>query len=53
VTALDPPGQIGQALAAGIITAEEAALLRDYDARVMELIHVDDFAPHELGTHPA
>ena len=53
VTALDPPGQIEQALAAGLISAEEAALLRDYDAKVMELIHVDDFAPHELGTNPA
>ncbi len=53
VTALDPPGQITQSLAAGLITAEEAALLRDYDAKVMELIHVDDFAPHELGTNPA
>jgi acyl-CoA dehydrogenase len=53
VTALDPPGQIEQALAAGLISADEAALLRDYDAKVMELIHVDDFAPHELGTNPA
>ena len=53
VTALDAPGQIGQALAAGLISAEEAALLRDYDAKVMELIHVDDFAPNELGTNPA
>jgi acyl-CoA dehydrogenase len=49
VTALDAPGQIDQALAAGIITAAEAAMLRDYDQKVMELIHVDDFAPHELG----
>jgi acyl-CoA dehydrogenase len=49
VTALDSPGQIDQALAAGIITAAEAAMLRDYDQKVMELIHVDDFAPHELG----
>jgi acyl-CoA dehydrogenase len=49
VTALDAPGQIDQALAAGIITAAEAAMLRDYDQKVMELIHVDYFAPHELG----
>ena len=49
VTALDSPGQIDQSLAAGIITAAEAAMLRDYDQKVMELIHVDDFAPHELG----
>jgi hypothetical protein len=23
--------------------------LRSYDAKVMDLINVDDFAPHELG----
>lgn len=50
VTALDLPGQIEQARAAGILDAEEAALLADYDRKVMELVHVDDFAPHELGT---
>jgi acyl-CoA dehydrogenase len=49
VTALDVPGQITQALAAGIVSETEAAFLRDYDRKVMELIHVDDFAPHELG----
>ncbi len=53
VTALDVPGQIAQALAAGIISETEAAQLRDYDRKVMELIHVDDFAPHELGTQSA
>lgn len=50
VTALDVPGQIAQALAAGIISETEAAQLREYDRKVMELIHVDDFAPDELGT---
>jgi acyl-CoA dehydrogenase len=49
VTALDFPGQIQQALAAGIITDSEAAHLREYDRKVMDLIHVDDFAPRELG----
>ena len=49
ITALDFPGQIGQAQAAGIISAEEAQFLRDYDAQVMRLVQVDDFAPHELG----
>ena len=49
VTALDLPGRIEQALAAGIISESEAASLRDYDRKVMELIRVDDFAPHELG----
>jgi acyl-CoA dehydrogenase len=50
VTALDLPGQIQQALAAGIISEPEAAQLREYDRKVMDIIHVDDFAPHELGT---
>jgi acyl-CoA dehydrogenase len=61
VTALDVPGQITQALSQGIISETEAALLRDYDRKVMELISVDDFESHELGamarpeadTHPA
>jgi acyl-CoA dehydrogenase len=49
VTALDLPGQIAQAQATGILTETEAALLRDYDRKVMDLINVDDFASHELG----
>ena len=49
VTALDLPGQVEQALACGILTADEAAFLRDYDAKVMALVHVDDFAAHELA----
>jgi acyl-CoA dehydrogenase len=49
VTALDLPGQIAQASSLGIITESEAALLRDYDAKVQDIINVDDFAPHELG----
>src|SRR5687767_825455 len=35
ITALDLPGQIQQALAAGILSETEAAMLRDYDRRVM------------------
>jgi acyl-CoA dehydrogenase len=49
VTALDLPGQIAQALQFGILSETEAAVLRDYDAKVLALINVDDFAPHELG----
>jgi acyl-CoA dehydrogenase len=49
VTALDLPGQIQQALAAGIVSETEAAALREYDRKVMDIINVDDFAPHELG----
>ena len=48
VTALDLTGQIAQALDLGILTEAEAAVLRDYDAKVSHLINVDDFAPHEL-----
>ncbi len=49
VTALDPPERIQQALAAGIVSETEAAALREYDRKVMELIHVDDFDPRELA----
>jgi len=49
VTALDLPGQITQALALGIISETEAVSLREFDRKVMSLVHVDDFAPHELG----
>jgi acyl-CoA dehydrogenase len=51
VTSLDAPGQIREALAAGIISETEAAALQDYDAKVMDIINVDDFAPHELAAH--
>jgi len=50
ITALDLPGRIQQALAAGIVSETEAAALRDYDRKVMELINVDDFDPQALGT---
>jgi len=50
VTALDLPGQIQQALAAGIVSETEAAALREYDRKTMDLINVDDFASEELGT---
>ena len=48
--ALDVPGQTAEAERIGLLTADEARLLQRYDAAVMSLIHVDDFAPHELGT---
>jgi len=50
VTALDLPGQIRQGLELGILSETEAAMLRDYDRKVMHLVNVDDFEPHELGT---
>jgi acyl-CoA dehydrogenase len=49
ITALDLPGQISQAVALNILSEAEAAVLRDYDAKVSHLIDVDDFAPQELG----
>jgi acyl-CoA dehydrogenase len=48
VTALDITGQITQALHLGILSEAEAAVLRDYETKVSNLIDVDDFAPHEL-----
>ena len=50
ITSLDLPGQIQQALAAGIITETEAAQLREYDRKVMDIVNVDDFDQHEIGT---
>jgi len=49
VTALDLPSQITQAVEAGVLTSAEGELLREYDRKVMEIINVDDFAPHELA----
>lgn len=53
ITALEVPGQIAQALQLGIISETEAAMMRDYDRKVMELISVDDFESHELGVQAA
>ena len=55
VTALELPGQIQQALAAGIISETEAAQLREYDRKVMDIVNVDDFDAAELaaGRAPA
>ncbi len=50
ITALDLPGQIQQAVAAGILSETEGAALREYDRKALELINVDDFAQDELGT---
>lgn len=49
VTALDLPGQIQQAVALGILSETEGATLLNYDRRVMDIIHVDDFASEELA----
>jgi acyl-CoA dehydrogenase len=49
IVSLDLPGQIQEALQAGIISETDAAALREYDRKVMDLIQVDDFSPEELA----
>ena len=49
ITALDLPGQIEQALSLALISPQEAQLLREYDRKVMEIIHVDDFDTEDLA----
>jgi acyl-CoA dehydrogenase len=49
VSAPDLHGQIDQAQAAEILTAEEAERLRDADIRIMKIIAVDDFSSEELA----
>jgi acyl-CoA dehydrogenase len=48
VTALDLPGRISQSVAVGILTEAEGARLAEFDRKVMHIVRVDDFAPHEL-----
>jgi acyl-CoA dehydrogenase len=49
IQALDIAGQLVEAVAAGILTEDEAEKLRRTDEKVMAIIHVDDFAPEELA----
>lgn len=49
---LPGPEQIDDAENKGILNKDEAHQLRIYDSRVMEFIHVDDFAYGEIGTNP-
>jgi acyl-CoA dehydrogenase len=53
ISSEDTPSQIDEAQNKGILTAQEAQSVRDFDARVMELTGVDDFDPAELGAAPA
>ena len=53
ITALDTAGQIAQAREIGLLDEAQSELLIDYDRRIMNLINVDDFAPHELGANHA
>lgn len=43
------PGQIDEAEQKGILSAEEAAEVREFDALVLELTGVDDFDPTEIS----
>ena len=53
IRSLDLPGMIAEAQALGIVTGADAAWLAEYDRKVMDIVNVDDFAPHELGTQGA
>jgi acyl-CoA dehydrogenase len=44
----DTPGQIDEAERLGILSADEAEKIRAFDARTLELLAVDDFAPEDL-----
>lgn len=46
------PDQIEEAERKGIITTEEAASIRRFDAIVMDLTGVDDFDPGDLSRRP-
>jgi acyl-CoA dehydrogenase len=52
ISADDTPGQIDEAERKGIITAVEAASIRAFDERVLELTGVDDFDPRDLERCP-
>ena len=49
----DVPGQIDEAERAGIISVDEAALIRDFDRTVLALTGVDDFDRRELARSTA
>ncbi|NBX40339.1 MAG: acyl-CoA dehydrogenase [Gammaproteobacteria bacterium] len=50
IRSLALPQQIIEAEALGLITSADAEWLAEYDRKVMNIVDVDDFAPHELGT---
>lgn len=53
ILADDVPGQIDEAEQTGVLTPDEAAAVRAFDARVMQLTGVDDFDDSELRRKPA
>jgi acyl-CoA dehydrogenase len=52
IKADDTPGQIDEAERLGLVTPAEAAALRAFDRKVLELTGVDDFDPRDLGRRP-
>ncbi len=49
IQALALDAQIEEARELGILSAQEAQFLSEYDREVMDIVNVDDFSPHELG----
>jgi hypothetical protein len=47
------PDLIAAARDAGVLSDDEAVKLLEQDRLVMEIIHVDDFAPGEIARKPA
>ncbi|MCZ6560333.1 MAG: acyl-CoA dehydrogenase [Gammaproteobacteria bacterium] len=50
VSSPHPLEQIDEAVIAGVLTEDQAQTLRELDKAVMEVVKVDDFDSHELGT---
>ncbi|MCZ6911539.1 MAG: acyl-CoA dehydrogenase [Proteobacteria bacterium] len=50
VSSPHPLEQIDEAVSAGVLSEDQAETLRELDKAVMELVRVDDFESHELGT---
>jgi len=53
ITHEETPGQIDEAEALGLLTAEEAEQVREFDRHTLELLGVDDFAPEDLARQAA
>ncbi|MCH9027172.1 MAG: acyl-CoA dehydrogenase [Proteobacteria bacterium] len=50
ISAPHPLEQIEQAVSLGVLSKDQAKTLRQLDEAVMEVVRVDDFESHELGT---
>jgi acyl-CoA dehydrogenase len=53
IKADDIPGQIDEAEQKGVLTPAEAEAVRAFDARMLDVTGVDDFAPEDLRRHGA